>query len=98
MMTRSRSEFQLEKGLTHQITALEQDVKARGVSAANEIVENCDPNVIKLAFRYVRRREKAAGPTGLGSRIEGLLEEMDAKEAATIRNKLLAAKEARAGV
>jgi len=79
-----------------QISRLEELVRPKGVKAANAILEGYDPGVIKLAFKYIRKREKLAGPTGLGSRIEGLLEQMPASEAEKMRASLLKAKAAQA--
>ncbi len=74
-----------------QITSLEKDVKPKGVRAANQIVDGNDPNVVKLAFKYVRKREKA-GAGGLGSRSEILLSQMPTNEQKKMREQLLKAK------
>lgn len=79
-----------------QIEKLEELVKPKGVKQAREIVEGYEPDVIKLAFKYLRRTERAAGPSGLGSRIEGLLAAMPEAEANQMRAKLLEAKAAKA--
>lgn len=79
-----------------QIQTLEDLVGDDGVNEARELVESTDANILKLAFKYVRRTERAAGPQGLGSRIDALLAEMDDKEATEIRNKLMEAKAAKA--
>lgn len=77
-----------------QIASLEAAVRPKGVRAAKDIADSNDPGVIKLAFKYIRKREKAAGPAGLGSRIEGLLATMSNREANAMRAKLLEAKNA----
>lgn len=82
--------------MTDQIASLEGIVKPKGVRAAKEILDGYDPGVIKLAFKYVRQRERAAGPQGLGSRIENLLAQMPPSEATMMRGKLLEAKAAQA--
>lgn len=78
--------------MDEQIDKLESEVKPKGVKAAKEILESYDPSVVKLAFKYVRKQQRAAGPQGLGSRIENLLATMSKGEANAMRNKLLAAK------
>lgn len=84
--------------IDEQIAALESAVKPKGVKAANEILETYDGDIIRLAFKYHRKRALAAGPGGLGSRIEALLGTMSNKEAAEMREKLLEAKRAKAEV
>ncbi len=75
-----------------QIKSLEDKVGAKGRKAAQEIVDSYDGLVIKLAFKRIRKNERATGTAGLGSRIETLLKNMPAKQADAMRQSLLAAK------
>lgn len=84
--------------MDEQIAALESAVKPKGVKQANVILDTYDGDVIRLAFKYHRKRALAAGGGGLGTRIETLLGTMSNKEAAAMRAKLMDAKVAVAAV
>ena len=76
--------------LTQQTDRLKSEVGREGVKAANEIVEGYEPLVIKLAFKLIPKGPTAT--TGLGSRIEGMLANMPAKQADETRQNLLTAR------
>ena len=77
--------------LSQQIARLEEKVGKQGIKTAKAIAAEHDPEVIKLAFKYIPK-----GPSNgsLGTRIENMLANLPAGEAADMREKLLAAKAA----
>jgi hypothetical protein len=77
-----------------QIARLEERVGAKGKKAAAEIVEQYEPDVVRLAFK---RLPKAASPTTLGTRIEALLEGVPANQREAMRAALLDAKRKQSG-
>jgi len=74
------------------LARLSQRIGDKGVKAANQLVKDYDPDIIRYAFLTLPR-PAAAG--GLGTRIEDLLAKLDADKAAEIRAALLAAKTAK---
>jgi hypothetical protein len=72
-----------------QIARLAEAIGKKGIAEAEKLQETYNHDVIRYAFKTLPKR---TGVAGLGSRIEGLLENLDADEAEEIRAKLLQAK------
>lgn len=76
--------------LDRQIERLKETVGPKGVKLARTIVDEYEPDVIRLAFKQVPKGPNASA--GLGKRIETMLANMPDSQAASVREKLLAAK------
>lgn len=76
--------------LCDQIAVLKKAVGREGVAAAQAILDNHEPDVIKLAFKQIPK----GITTGLGKRIEALLANIPKRRQAEVREALETAKAA----